>query len=135
MPITILDYVKDQIGEKTTYTAEDFSRAGVDIIGGCEVCGATLAGYNAYPAKSGYWRCADCITEDGFATVEQFINFVMVEEFISHGTGPTMPPAAQAADDTGAGLVNCPACGGVQNITEIWEQVFKCGDCGSTWRP
>ena len=80
MPITILDYVKDQIGEKTTYTAEDFSRAGVDIIGGCEVCGATLAGYNAYPAKSGYWRCADCIYDDGFATAEDFINFIAAEK-------------------------------------------------------
>jgi hypothetical protein len=75
MPITILDYVKFQIGEKDSYSAEDFHSAGVDIMGGCEGCAATIAGYNAYPSRSGYWRCADCIGNTGFATVEDFINF------------------------------------------------------------
>ena len=75
MPITILDYVKFQIGEKDSYSAEDFHSAGVDIMGGCEGCAATIAGYNAYPSRSGYWRCADCIGNTGFATVEDFMNF------------------------------------------------------------
>ncbi|MGI8447652.1 MAG: hypothetical protein ACR2MP_10845 [Streptosporangiaceae bacterium] len=59
MPITILDYVKFQVGEKDSYSAEDFHSTGVDIMGGCEGCAATIAGYNAYPSRSGYWRCAD----------------------------------------------------------------------------
>src|SRR5215469_365514 len=73
MPITILDYVKSVTGEKTIYTVEDFSHAGVDTLGGCQICGATLAPYNAYPATSGYWHCADCIGDSGFTTVEEFI--------------------------------------------------------------
>ena len=61
MPITILDYVKSVVGDKDLYTAEDCLTAGVDILGGCQGCQATIAVYNAYPSTSGYWRCADCI--------------------------------------------------------------------------
>jgi hypothetical protein len=75
MPITILDYVKSIVGEKTIYTVEDFSSAGVEMLGGCEICGATIAPYNAYPALSGYWRCADCIGDTGFASIEEFMTF------------------------------------------------------------
>lgn len=72
MPITILDYVKSVVGEKDQYTADDFYSNGVDLLGGCERCHATIAAYNAYPATSGYWRCADCIGDDGYATVTAF---------------------------------------------------------------
>jgi hypothetical protein len=122
MPITILDYVKSQIGEKDSYPAHDFYSVGVDITGGCEICGATLAAYNAYPSTSGYWRCADCIGTDGFTTVE---------EFSTSGTGPD---ASEPPYDTDTALLNCPACGAVENVTEIWENVFKCGGCRSAWR-
>ena len=64
MPITILDYVKSVVGDKDFYTAEDCLISGVDIIGGCQACAATIAIYNAYPSTSGYWRCADCIGDD-----------------------------------------------------------------------
>ncbi len=74
MPITILVYVKSQLGEQDSYSAEDFYDTGVDIMGGCEICAATITGYNAYPSTSGYWRCADCIGATGFATVDDFIN-------------------------------------------------------------
>ena len=72
MPITILDYVKTVVGDKDTYSAEDFSLNGVGMTGGCQLCAATIACYNAYPSTSGYWRCADCIGQDGFATVADF---------------------------------------------------------------
>ena len=72
MPITIFDYVKSVAGEKAEYTAEDFISNGVAMVGGCEICHAMLAAYNAYPSKSGYWRCADCIGGTGFATIEEF---------------------------------------------------------------
>ena len=72
MPITILDYVKSVVGDKDFYTAEDCLASGVDIIGGCQICAATIAIYNAYPSTSGYWRCADCIGDTGFATVADF---------------------------------------------------------------
>ncbi len=72
MPITILDYVKSVAGEKDFYTAEDCLAAGVDILGGCQLCGAVIAVYNAYPSVTGYWRCAGCIGENGYATIAAF---------------------------------------------------------------
>lgn len=120
MPITILDYVRSQVGEEDSYTAEDFSAAGVAMFGGCEFCSAAIAAYNAYPSTSGYWRCADCIGNAGFATVE---------EFTQAGNGTRKDDS----EDTDATLVSCPECGGVENLREIAEHAFICGDCGSTW--
>jgi hypothetical protein len=120
MPITILDYVKSRIGEKDSYSAEDFNSTGVDIMGGCEGCVATLAAYNAYPSRSGYWRCADCVGSTGFATVEDFINF---DADGAHDEPP--------ADD--AELASCPACGCVERVAKIREHAFMCGDCGAVW--
>jgi hypothetical protein len=115
MPITILDYVKTVVGDKPLYTAEDCLASGVDILGGCQVCAATIACYNAYPSTSGYWRCADCIGDTGFATIAAFI---------AHK----------------AGMI-CPACGKADTITENrittadrdGEYVLECGDCGEVW--
>ena len=115
MPITILDYVKSIVGEKPDYTADDFYRNGVDLLGGCEGCHATIAAYNAYPSKSGYWRCADCIGNDGYATVTDF-----------------------KEDDFSTG--NCPACGAPDSLREIRITVdestegyaLECGECGIT---
>ena len=75
MPITILDYVISVVGDKDLYTAEDCLTSGVDILGGCQGCHATIAAYNAYPSTSGYWRCAGCIGDNGFATVGEFTEF------------------------------------------------------------
>ena len=116
MPITILDYVKSVVGDKDLYTAEDCLASGVDILGGCQGCQATIACYNAYPSTSGYWRCADCIGEDGYATV---------------------------ADFTAPAPVTCPSCGNTDNISEIRvttgerteEYALECGDCGEVWQP
>ena len=114
MPITILDYVKSVVGDKDLYTAEDCLASGVDILGGCQGCHATIAAYNAYPSTSGYWRCADCIGNDGYATVADF----------------TAPAPA-----------TCPACGTTDNISETRittgerteEYALECGDCGEVW--
>jgi hypothetical protein len=73
MPATILDYVRFVTG-KDSPDGEDHWSAGVAILGGCEICFATIASYNAYPARSGFWRCADCIGDGGYATVEEFIS-------------------------------------------------------------
>ena len=72
---------------RTSTPAEDFQSCGVDMLGGCQGCHATIACYNAYPSTSGYWRCADCIGDTGFATVADFT----------------------AAYD--AAIMTCPACG------------------------
>jgi hypothetical protein len=117
MPITILDYVKSVVGDKDFYTAEDCLISGVDIIGGCQTCAATIAVYNAYPSTSGYWRCADCIGETGFATVT---------DFTAHSS-----------------MSNCPVCKNAGTITEIRittsdhteEYALECGDCGEVWQP
>jgi len=119
MPITILDYVKSVVGDKDLYTAEDCLASGVDILGGCQGCGAIIACYNAYPSTTGYWRCADCIGQDGFATVADF--------------------TAHEAAISGI----CPACGHTGTITETRittterseEYALECGDCGEVWQP
>jgi predicted RNA-binding Zn-ribbon protein involved in translation (DUF1610 family) len=117
MSITILDYVKSVIGDKDLYTAEDCLTAGVNIIGGCQGCEATLAVYNAYPSTTGYWRCAICIGDLGFATVADFT-------------------AHEAA------VVDCPACGNAGMISETRVTTgertegyaLECGDCGAVWQ-
>jgi hypothetical protein len=117
MPITILDYVKSVVGEKDLYTAEDCLASGVDILGGCQGCQATIACYNAYPSTCGYWRCADCIGEDGFTTVA---------DFTAHE----------------ATIVTCPACGNTDDVSETRittgerteEYALECGDCGEVWQ-
>ena len=90
---------------------------GVDILGGCQGCHATIAAYNAYPSTSGYWRCADCIGNDGYATVADF-------------TASASAPAA------------CPSCGTTDNLSETRittgerteEYALECGDCGEVWQ-
>ena len=117
MPITILDYVKSVVGDKDFYTAEDCLISGVDIIGGCQACAATIAIYNAYPSTSGYWRCAGCIGDTGFATVT---------DFTAHSS-----------------MANCPVCGNADTISETRittsehteEYALECGDCGVVWQP
>jgi hypothetical protein len=115
MPITILDYVKSVVGDKDTYAAEDFHRSGVAMTGGCQRCAATIACYNAYPSRSGYWRCADCIDGSGFATVADFTASMSV--------------------------TTCPACGNTDNLSEVRitteraeEYALECGDCGEVWQ-
>ena len=116
MPVSILDYVKSIVGDKPDYPAGDFSRCGVDMLGGCERCHATVAAYNAYPATSGYWRCADCIGDDGYETVAAFRD----REFSNS---------------------NCPGCGAPDSISEtpitVSERtegyVLKCAECDLSW--
>ena len=117
MPITILDYVKSVVGDKDLYTAEDCLASGVDILGGCQGCHATIAVYNAYPSTSGYWRCADCIGQDGFATVADFKARTFTVEA-------------------------CPGCGNTDNLSETRitteraeEYALECGDCDEVWQP
>jgi hypothetical protein len=150
MPITILDYVIAQIGAKDTYTAADFASSGVEMLGGCLCCHATLGPYNAYPSKIGYWHCANCIGDQGFATVEEFVVYETgivdsavgllqrLREFSADETGSDTAPAQASAEYeslTGSGLVNCPACSGAANIREISDGTFECRDCEAVWTP
>ena len=58
MAITILDLT-------------EIYKTGLPLLGGCCRCGACVSAYNAYPSKSGYLKCGDCLGSDGFETVEQ----------------------------------------------------------------
>lgn len=82
-PVTILDVAKArgvQEGEHGISGGE-FDRVGLPMMGGCEVCGATVAAYNACPSTTGYLRCrSGCIYEDGFATVEAFEAWAATED-------------------------------------------------------
>ena len=124
MPITIMDYVKAKVGDKDTYPAGDFLACGVDMVGGCEGCHATIAAYNAYPCRSGYWRCADCIGGSGFATVEEFTEF----ERAAACAGESWP----SDPDPAPGLAACPGCGS-GDVHELAEDYFECGTCAAEW--
>jgi hypothetical protein len=73
--LTILDIAKAKGAkpdDKGAITMEQLDVLGLPFMGGCEICGATIACYNAYPSKSGYLRCSDHIGDTGFNTVEEF---------------------------------------------------------------
>lgn len=69
-PVSILDLAEYRLGREAS-TGQDFEDAGLPILGGCEGCGATIAAYNAYPSKTGFLRCADCIADLGWGTVQE----------------------------------------------------------------
>jgi hypothetical protein len=78
--ITILDVAKARLGrspeDRSPLTGADFARVDLAILGGCAWCSETLAAYNAYPTRVGFWSCADCLGDDGFESVEAFEAFV-----------------------------------------------------------
>jgi len=73
--ITVLDLAVHR-GAKweqdgASMSGAEINRVGLPFIGGCELCGACIAAYNACPSKSGYLRCTDCIGRSGWESVEQ----------------------------------------------------------------
>ena len=60
--------------------AGQFERLRLPFFAGCEVCQATLGPYNAYPSRTGFIRCRDCIADLGFATPELFVAFCEAPE-------------------------------------------------------
>ena len=54
------------------YLGDQYTARGYALLAGCEVCGATLAPYNAYPSTSGYIRCGECLGTNGYPTVALF---------------------------------------------------------------
>jgi hypothetical protein len=72
MAITLFDVVVRKVGKKERYTGADFEEAGVPMFGGCRGCAASLGGWNAYPTRSGYLACKDCVGDAGFGTVAEF---------------------------------------------------------------
>lgn len=70
--VTILDLAKEVYRQNNwvlpgdSWSMGDLNKAHLPMMGGCQVCEASIACYNAYPSKSGYLRCADCIGEEGW---------------------------------------------------------------------
>ena len=68
--ITIADLAKFRLG-RDAVSGSDFGEASLPIMGGCEVCYASIAAYNAYPSLSGFIRCAAHIGDDGWESAEE----------------------------------------------------------------
>lgn len=71
--VTILELAKEVyrqnkwlLPEGGNWSYGDLEKAHLSIMGGCSICESSIAAYNAYPSRDGYWRCADCIGEDGW---------------------------------------------------------------------
>lgn len=84
MPITILELARfrgAKEGPDGTINGAEFIKVGLPILGGCCVCEATIAAYNACPSKSGFLKCRDnCIGDDGWETVEEANKDIFPEE-------------------------------------------------------
>jgi hypothetical protein len=76
-PVTILEValargIKSAEGSDG-YSMGEFDRVGLPMLGGCQVCEACIAAYNACPSTTGYLRCASgCIGDKGFPSVKAF---------------------------------------------------------------
>ena len=68
--ITVLELAEYR-GAKEPFTGSELERVGLQLLGGCEICGTSIAAYNAFPAKSGFWRCSDCLYGEGWNDVAQ----------------------------------------------------------------
>jgi len=70
-PVTILELATYRLGRSAS-TGQDFDDADLPIMGGCEICGATVSAYNACPSKTGNIRCKEgCIADLGYVTVQE----------------------------------------------------------------
>jgi len=70
-PVTVAALAERALGRRAV-TGADYEEAGLPMLGGCEVCGASVAAYNACPSRSGYLRCLHgCVGEDGWESVEE----------------------------------------------------------------
>jgi hypothetical protein len=89
MSITILELAVYRLGveDADQLTAGDFQRANLDILGGCEICHASIAAFTAYPSRSGFWRCQDCLGGDGYDTVGEANRAICGDDLITVETG------------------------------------------------
>jgi hypothetical protein len=58
--------------EDGNFTMGEIEAVGLPFLGGCQVCHASIACYNAFPSKTNYLRCRSCIGDLGFATTDDF---------------------------------------------------------------
>lgn len=89
MPITIYDAAVARAakeGKPTPETMGDFDALGLPMLGGCQICGACIAAYNACPSTTGYLMCSSgCIGDRGFRSAESFEGWSAWQEEESRG--------------------------------------------------
>ncbi len=52
---------------------DEFLRIGLPLMGGCQVCGATIAAYSSYPGTNGFLVGSCCVEQvEVFETVDAF---------------------------------------------------------------
>lgn len=70
MAVTVMELATHRLGRDAT-TGQDYIDARLPMMGGCYVCEASIAAYNAYPSQIGFLMCGDDIGGDGWDTVEE----------------------------------------------------------------
>lgn len=86
MPITILDLARHRGAQEIdgSISGGEFDKVGLPMLGGCEVCGATVAAYNAAPSKTGYLRCVNgCIADLGWDDVAEADRAIFEEDAVN----------------------------------------------------
>lgn len=82
--ITVLDVAIYMGADHNSLTIGEFDRLGLPMVGGCQVCGATIAAYNASPSQSGYLKCANsCIGDSGFPTVKAYLTWEAYQQALN----------------------------------------------------
>lgn len=85
MAITILELAMFRGAKETedgNISMGEVEKTGLPFMGGCGLCGACIAAYNASPSQSGYLMCSEgCIGDCGFDTVEAANIHLFPEEY------------------------------------------------------
>ena len=120
-PVTILALALHRgakTDERGAISGSEFYRVGLDFLGGCARCHATVGAYNACPTRRGVWLCTDCVGEDGWDDPAD-CNLAVFGE------------ADPWIGEDGSSIV-CPVClAGLfpVNIPNVWG----CQACRRTW--
>jgi hypothetical protein len=104
--ITLLDYLSERTSPSGTGSGPVCD---VPVPGGSERCHTAITSHNAYFARFGTLRCADCIGDDGFATVADLELFGQTGTLPCSGCGHPVQPSNVSPDGISS-TYQCPAC-------------------------
>jgi len=113
MPITLSDYISELASSSGSHLDPGHDAS---IPGGCERCHTAITSHNAYFARFGTLRCADCIDDDGFATVADLELFRQTGTLPCSGCGHPVQPS-QVSPDGLSRIYQCRACGTSAHFT------------------
>lgn len=82
LPINYYDIAKKEGAKEIdgSIPGEEFERLGLPFMGGCSGCGESLSAYNMYPSKGGSTYCKNCIEDDGFKSIEEYLEYLTKKE-------------------------------------------------------